>query len=78
MTIDERTVGGVRVLDVTGQITFAQGDTILRDKMHSLVHQGQRKILLNLGGVDYVDSAGLGGLVSAYTTVARAGGSVGK
>jgi anti-sigma B factor antagonist len=76
MKIDERSVGNVTVLDVSGQITFTKGDMILKDKIHSLIHQGRNKILINLGGVDYVDSAGLGELVGAYTTVARAGGSL--
>jgi anti-sigma B factor antagonist len=76
MKIDERSVGNVTVLDIAGQITFTKGDMILRDKIHSLIHQGRNKILINLGGVDYVDSAGLGELVGAYTTVARAGGGL--
>ena len=76
MKIDKRSVGNVTVLDVSGQITFTKGDMILKDKIHSLIHQGRNKILINLGGVDYVDSAGLGELVGAYTTVARAGGSL--
>src|SRR5204862_2110701 len=63
-------------LDVTGQIKFSQGDVLLRDKIHSIVHQGSRNILVNLAGVDYVDSAGLGELVGAYTTVARSGGTM--
>src|SRR5580765_3322518 len=74
MKIDERSVGSVKVLDLTGQITFTQGDEMLKDKIHSVVHQGSTKILVNLAGVDYVDSAGLGELVGAYTTVTRAGG----
>jgi anti-sigma B factor antagonist len=76
MKIDERTAGNVKILDVSGQIKFTQGDEILKDKIHSVVHQGSTKILLNLGGVDYVDSAGLGELVGAYTTVAKAGGTL--
>ena len=63
MNINERTVGTVKVLDIKGQITFTKGDEILKDKIHSVVHQGDKKILVNLAGVDYVDSAGLGELV---------------
>ena len=74
MKIDERSVGSVKVLDLTGQIKFTQGDEMLKDKIHSVVHQGSTKILVNLAGVDYVDSAGLGELVGAYTTVTKAGG----
>jgi anti-sigma B factor antagonist len=76
MKIEERTAGNVKILDVSGQIKFTQGDEMLKDKIHSVVHQGSTKILLNLGGVDYVDSAGLGELVGAYTTVAKAGGTL--
>ena len=76
MQIDERTVGSVKVLDVTGQITFTQGDMLLKDKIHSMLHQGHKKILINLAGVSYIDSAGLGELVGSYTTVTRAGGSL--
>lgn len=76
MQIDERMVGSVKVLDVTGQITFTRGDALLKDKIHSIVNQGHKKILVNLAGVSYVDSAGLGELVGAFTTVARAGGSM--
>jgi anti-sigma B factor antagonist len=76
MKIDERSVGDVKILDISGRITFTQGDEILKDKIHSIVHQGHTKILVNLAGVDYVDSAGLGELVGAYTTVTRAGGAM--
>jgi anti-sigma B factor antagonist len=76
MKIDERSAGKVKILDVSGQIKFTQGDEMLKDKIHSVVHQGSKKILVNLGGVDYVDSAGLGELVGAYTTVAKAGGTM--
>ena len=76
MKIDERSVGDVKILDIVGQIKFTQGDAILKDKIHSVVHQGSKKILVNLAGVDYVDSAGLGELVGAYTTVTRAGGKM--
>jgi anti-sigma B factor antagonist len=76
MKIDERAAGNVKILDISGQIKFTQGDEMLKDKIHSVVHQGSRKILVNLGGVDYVDSAGLGELVGAYTTVAKAGGTM--
>jgi anti-sigma B factor antagonist len=76
MKIDERSVGDVKVLDIAGQIKFTQGDEMLKDKIHSVVHQGNKIVLVNLAGVDYVDSAGLGELVGAYTTVTRAGGQM--
>jgi anti-sigma B factor antagonist len=76
MQIAERSAGNVTVLDLSGQITFTQGDQILKDKINSLVHQGHKNILVNLGGVTHVDSAGLGELVGAYTTVTKAGGNM--
>ncbi|MGE0702774.1 MAG: STAS domain-containing protein, partial [Vicinamibacterales bacterium] len=52
------------------------GDELLKDKVNNLVNQGQRKIILNLADVPYVDSAGLGEIVRTYTTVSRQGGSL--
>ena len=76
MHIEERTVGDVIVLDLKGKITLGEGDELLKDKVNSLVNQGQRKIVLNLADVPYLDSAGLGEVVRAYTTVRRQGGSL--
>jgi anti-sigma B factor antagonist len=76
MTIQERNNGGVVLLDVKGKITLGEGDELLKDKVNSLVNQGHRKILLNLADVPYLDSAGLGEVVRAYTTVSRQGGNL--
>ncbi len=76
MQIAEREVGAVTVLDLSGKITLGEGDALLKDKLHSLLHRGKKTVLLNLAEVSYVDSAGLGALVSAYTTVTREGGSL--
>ena len=76
MQIAERQSGSVTVLDLSGKITLGDDGTLLKDKLHSLLHQGKKDLLLNLGEVQYVDSAGLGALVSAYTTVTREGGSL--
>ena len=76
MQIAERETGAVTVLDLSGKITLGEGDALLKDKLHSLLHQGKKSVLLNLAEVNYVDSAGLGALVSAYTTVTREGGSL--
>ena len=76
MQIEERMVGDVMVLDLKGKITLGEGDELLKDKVNSMVNQGHRKIVLNLGGVPYVDSAGLGEIVRTYTTVSRQGGSL--
>ena len=76
MQIEERVVGEVTILDLKGKITLGEGDEILKDKINSLVNQGFKKILLNLEGVPYMDSAGLGEVVRTYTTVSRQGGSL--
>ena len=76
MQIEERRVGSVIVLDAKGKLTLGDGDVLLKDKIHSLVHQGHRRVVLNLGDVSYVDSAGIGEIVGSYTTLSRAGGSL--
>ena len=76
MQIEERAVGDVVVLDLKGKITLGEGDELLKDKVNSLVNQGQKKIVLNLAGVPYIDSAGLGEVVRTYTTVSRQGGQL--
>ena len=76
MVIDERIIGDVTVLDLKGKMTLGEGDELLKDKINSLIHQGQKKLLLNLEGVPYIDSAGLGEIVRTYTTVSRQGGNL--
>ena len=76
MQITERAVADVMVLDVKGKITLGEGDELLKDKVNSLVNQGHKKMVLNLADVPYLDSAGLGEVVRAYTTVSRQGGSL--
>src|SRR6195256_7083643 len=76
MQITERSVGDVMVLDIKGKITLGEGDEQLKDKVNSLVNQGHRKMVLNLAEVPYLESAGLGEVVRAYTTVSRQGGSL--
>ena len=76
MQIEERAVGDVVILDLKGKITLGEGDELLKDKVNSLVNQGHQKVVLNLAGVPYIDSAGLGEVVRTYTTVSRQGGSL--
>jgi anti-sigma B factor antagonist len=76
MVIEERVIGDVTVLDLKGKMTLGEGDELLKDKINSLIHQGQKKLLLNLEGVPYIDSAGLGEIVRTYTTVSRQGGNL--
>lgn len=76
MQIHQRSVGDVTVIDLNGKMTLGEGDELLRDKVNSLIQQGQKKLVLNLAEVPYIDSAGLGEIVRTYTTVSRQGGSL--
>jgi anti-sigma B factor antagonist len=77
MNISQRSVQGVCVLDIDGPITLgAEGSEKLGDKVRSLIQTGEKQVLLNLESVAYIDSAGLGELVNAYTTVKRQGGAL--
>ena len=76
MQIEERVVGGVTILDLKGKMTLGEGDELLKDKINSLIQQEKKKLLLNLEGVPYIDSAGLGEVVRTYTTVKRQGGTM--
>ena len=69
-------VGDVAVIDMVGKLTLSEGDELLRDKVNSLIQQDQKKIVLNLAEVPYIDSAGLGEIVRTYTTVSKNGGSL--
>jgi anti-sigma B factor antagonist len=68
LTIASREVDGVTVLDLSGRITLGEGSVQLRNAVRDLISKGQKGILLNLEDVNYIDSSGLGELVSAYTT----------
>ncbi|HEX8097821.1 MAG TPA: STAS domain-containing protein [Pyrinomonadaceae bacterium] len=74
LNISERQAGDVTVLDLSGKITIGEGSVSLRGAIKRLVEEGKTKILLNLGKVSYVDSSGIGELVSSFTTVQRAEG----
>ena len=76
MQIEERIVDGITILDLKGKMTLGEGDELLKDKINSLMNQGRGKILMNLEGVPYIDSAGLGEIVRTYTTVSRQGGTM--
>lgn len=71
-----RQVDGVNIVDCNGRITLGEGSVVLRDTVKDLLGKGQKKILLNLGDVNYIDSSGIGELVSAYTTVKNQGGEL--
>jgi len=77
MNIDQKVTGDVMVVTVNGDITLNQGgDVLLKDKIQSLLQQGHKKLVLDLGGVSYVDSAGLGQLVQIHSTARSNGGSL--
>ena len=74
--LNTRQVGDVTVVDVSGRITLGEGSSALRDLLRDLIAKGNKKILLNLGEVTYIDSSGIGELVSGFTTVTNQGGSL--
>ena len=77
MNISQRSVQRVCVLDIDGPITLgSEGSERLGDKVRSVLQAGEKQVLLNLSGVAYIDSAGLGELVNAYTTVKKQGGTL--
>jgi anti-sigma B factor antagonist len=76
LTIASREVDSVTVLDLNGRITLGEGSVQLRDAIRDLISKGQTRILLNLAEVNYIDSSGLGELVSAYTTAKNQGATL--
>ncbi|HEY7098478.1 MAG TPA: STAS domain-containing protein [Terriglobales bacterium] len=75
LRLSTRTIDGILIIDCAGRIVFGEESALLRDTFRKLVTQNNR-IVLNLGGVSYIDSGGLGTLVSLYTTAHNANGSV--
>jgi anti-sigma B factor antagonist len=76
MEIVKRTVNDITVLDLKGKMTLGEGDELLKDTINGLLGGGSKKLLLNLEGVPYIDSAGLGEIVRTFTTVSRQGGKL--
>ena len=76
MTITTREVSHVTVVDITGRITLGEETGQVRDAIRELIAAGKKKIIFNLANVDYIDSSGVGELVSSYTTVRNAGGDL--
>ena len=76
MKSSTRQVDGVTIVDLSGRITLGEGSTMLRDIVRDMIAKGNKKILLNLGDVTYIDSSGIGELVSAFTTVRNGGGEL--
>ncbi len=76
MEIAERKVSDVTILDLSGKMTLGEGDEMLKQAINRLLAAGAKKLVLNLGNVPYIDSAGLGEVVRTHTTVSRQGGSL--
>lgn len=76
MEIAERKISDVTILDLTGKMTLGEGDEALKAAINRLLAAGNKKLVLNLGNVPYIDSAGLGEVVRTHTTVSRQGGSL--
>ena len=76
LEVNERQAGDVTILDMSGAVRIGEGAIALRDAIRGLADSGKKKILLNLAGVNYVDSSGIGELIANYTTVSRQGGQL--
>ena len=76
MTLATRNVSGVTIVDLSGKITLGEGGVTLREEVRKLLADGSKKIVLNLGEVNYIDSSGLGELVKAHTTIRNQGGQL--
>ncbi len=71
-----REVSGITVVDLSGRITLGEGSAMLRQMVRDLLGKGQRKVLFNLGDINYIDSSGIGELVSGFTTIRNQGGEL--
>jgi anti-sigma B factor antagonist len=76
LDLKERQAGDVTILDLTGEVRIGEGSVALRDSIRNLADQGKKKVLLNLAGVKYIDSSGIGELIANYTTISRQGGQL--
>ena len=76
LDVKERQAGDVTILDLSGEVRIGEGAVSLRDSIRNLSDQGKKKVLLNLAGVKYMDSTGVGELIANYTTITRQGGQL--
>jgi anti-sigma B factor antagonist len=76
LDVNERQAGDVTILDLTGEVRLGDSSVALRDSVRKLADAGKTKVLLNLAGVKYIDSSGIGELIANYTTVSRQGGQL--
>jgi anti-sigma B factor antagonist len=76
LNIQEREAGDVTILDMSGKVTIGEGSISLRSAIRGLLEKGRKKILLNLSGVGYIDSSGIGELVASFTAINKEGGQL--
>src|SRR6185436_1297647 len=76
MTIGQRTVGNITIIDLSGRVTIPEGIDDFREVVRPLIRQGRVKLVLNFAETTYIDSTALGDIVHAYTSVIRKGGSL--
>lgn len=76
LNINERQAGDVTVLDMSGKITIGEGSVALRTAVRRMLEEGKKRILLNLAQVSYIDSSGIGELVSSFTAINKEGGQL--
>ena len=76
LDLKERQAGDVTILDLSGEVRIGDSSVALRESVRNLADQGKTKVLLNLGGVKYIDSSGIGELIANYTTMSRQGGQL--
>lgn len=76
LNLSERQAGDVTILDMDGKVTIGEGSVALRTTIRRLLSEGKKNILLNLGSVGYIDSSGIGELVSSFTSVSKEGGTL--
>ena len=76
LNVKERQAGDVTVLDMDGRITIGEGSVALRTVIRRLIEEGKKKVLLNMSGVGYIDSSGIGEIVSSYTAVNKEHGQL--
>ena len=76
LDVKERQAGDVTILDLNGDVRIGEGAISLRDSIRTLADQGKKNVLLNLAGVKYMDSTGVGEMIANYTTVKRQGGQL--
>ncbi len=74
--VKTRQIDGISIVDVSGRITLGEGSSSVRDALRDLISKGEKKVLLNLSEVSYIDSSGIGELVAGYTTISNQGGTL--